>query len=88
VVNGANTEQRQAMWNNAPPSSAPAARATNGVTTRVKSRSGISKAALPTRASALMARPVRMIQLSTDTARTLSVAGRDRWPQRRGRPAR
>lgn len=55
--------------NSAPPSNAPAASATNGVTTCENTRSGSSRAPLPTNANALMASPATTIQPSADIAR-------------------
>ncbi len=57
------------MWNSAPPSSAPAATATNGSTTCLNVRSGSSSATLPTRARTLMASPDRRIHHNADTGR-------------------
>lgn len=57
------------MRNIAPPSSAPAARATNGMTRRRKRLWRINTEALPTSASALQASPETTIHARTDTTR-------------------
>ena len=56
------------MWNNAPPSSAPAASATSGSTNRINIRRGKSSVTPPTSASPLISVPDTTIRPNVDTA--------------------
>src|SRR5690606_7911483 len=66
------------MWNRAPPTSVPAASATNGCTTWLNNRSGRTRVRLPDRARADIATPATTIQVSVDTEPSSSSTGRTR----------